>query len=156
MGPISGNTEITVYGKGFHEQNAKYRLLFKVGNKWEEADSTNVVYVNNTEFKTRTPNFRKYGSKNVDVYIMIDEDLVSVTKTNYLFFIDTKCEKSCAYGPGLHFEQNCGEDTVFIINARDEEGNNRTSGRDDWKVSICNKETKGKIDYKLVDNHDGT
>lgn len=83
MGPISGNTEITVYGKGFHEPTMRYRLLFKVGNKWEEADPSNVQWVSNTEFKTKTPNFRKYGHRSVDVYLMIDEDLVSVTKTSF-------------------------------------------------------------------------
>lgn len=134
----------------------RYRLLFKVGNKWEEADPSNVQWVSNTEFKTKTPNFRKYGHRSVDVYLMIDEDLVSVTKTSFTYFVDTKCEKSCAYGPGLHHEQNAEEETVFIINARDEDNNNRTSGRDDWNVKIWNKETRDEIEYKIVDNDNGT
>jgi len=35
MGPISGGTKITVIGKGFHKGEG-YKLLFKIGNKWEE------------------------------------------------------------------------------------------------------------------------
>jgi len=59
MGPISGNTQISVFGKGFHEASSKYRLLFKVGNKWEEADPGNVQWSDKTEICTLTPSFRK-------------------------------------------------------------------------------------------------
>jgi len=103
--------------------------LFKVGTKWEEADASTVEWMSKTEFNVHTPSFRKYGPRTVDVYIKEGEDLVSVTKTTFSFYVDTQCDKSCAYGPGIHHTQNAGEDTIFIINARDEDGNNRTSGR---------------------------
>jgi hypothetical protein len=50
MGPISGNTKITVFGKGFHEGTSKYRVLFKVGSRWEESDCTRVEWTNQNEF----------------------------------------------------------------------------------------------------------
>lgn len=91
----------------------------------------------------------------MDVYIKEGDDLVSVTKTQFSFFVDTACEKSCAYGPGVHHHQNAGEDTIFIINARDEEGNNRTSGRDHWQVRIVDKTTKEEIKPNIKDNDNG-
>jgi len=78
-----------------------------------------------------------------------------VTKTSFSFFLDTLCEKSCAYGPGIHNVQNSGEDTIFIINARDEEGGNRNSGRDNWKVKIIDKATKEEIPCSIHDNDNG-
>jgi hypothetical protein len=152
-GPISGKIPVIVYGKGFHEGPRKWRLLFKVGNKWEEASE--VSRISNTELEVLTPNFRKYGPRTVEVYIKEGEDLVSVTKTQFSFFVDTMCEKSCAYGPGIHNVQNAGEDTIFIINARDEDGNNRTSGRDQWKVKIIDKVTKEEIPHNIVDSDTG-
>lgn len=56
----------------------------------------------------------------------------------------------------MHFEQNAGEETTFIINARDEDGNNRTSGRDEWMVNIVDKVTKEEIKAEIQDNDDGT
>jgi hypothetical protein len=87
---------------------------------------------------------------------MVEDDLISVTKTNFSFYIDTMCSKSCVYGPGIHFEQNAEEETTFIINARDEEGNNRTSGRDDWRVQILDTSTNEEIPVEIIDNEDGT
>jgi len=95
-GPISGLIPITVYGKGFHEGPRRWRLLFKVGNKWEEADPNSVQRISNTELEVQTPIFRKYGPRTVDVFIKEGDDLVSVTKTQFSFFVDTLCEKSCA------------------------------------------------------------
>lgn len=91
----------------------------------------------------------------MDVFIKEGEDLVSVTKTQFSYFVDTMCEKSCAYGPGIQELQNSGEDTIFIINARDEDGNNRTSGRDAWKVKITDKATKEEIPCSIHDNDTG-
>jgi len=115
-----------------------------------------VEWISKTEFVTLTPNFRKYGPKKVDVYILIDEDLISVTKTDFSFYVDTMCEKSCTYGPGIHSVQNAGEETVFIINARDEDGNNRTSGRDEWLVSVVDRNTKQEVETEITDDDNGT
>jgi hypothetical protein len=51
--------------------------------------------------------------------------------------------------------QNAGEDTIFIINARDEDGNNRSSGRDEWIVKIMDTATKEEISCKIHDNDNG-
>jgi len=66
------------------------------------------------------------------------------------------CEKSCVYGPGIHHEQNAGEETSFLINARDEDGQNRQSGRDEWIVQITEKDTQESVACTITDNDDGT
>jgi hypothetical protein len=48
-----------VFGKGFHDSAKRWRLLFKIGNKWEEADLSTVIWESDTEFEVMTPNFRK-------------------------------------------------------------------------------------------------
>ena len=58
-GPISGKCPIKVFGKGFHDSAKRWRLLFKIGNKWEEADITTVIWESDTEFEVMTPSFRK-------------------------------------------------------------------------------------------------
>jgi hypothetical protein len=56
----------------------------------------------------------------------------------------------------VHHIQNTGEETMFLINARDEDGVNRSSGRDDWHVTVVDKNTFEEIPVTISDNDDGT
>jgi len=70
--------------------------------------------------------------------------------------LNTKAEKSLAYGPGLLTDQVCGTDSIFIIQSRDEEGKNRTSGRDEYHVIIKRTDNDEVIPSKIEDMNNGT
>lgn len=50
--------------------------------------------------------------------------------------MNTRAYKSLAYGPGLLFEGAVAHETEFIIQARNDLGENRRSGRDKFQVKI--------------------
>jgi len=50
--------------------------------------------------------------------------------------MNTRALKSLCFGPGLLKEQAVGEPVEFIIQARNDEGQNRKSGRDVFQVTI--------------------
>ena len=71
--------------------------------------------------------------------------------------MNTKEHKWLAYGPGLLEGGAIGSPTEFIIQARNNNDENRTSERDHFIVKIVKVREKRKpIEYKLVDNDNGT
>jgi dynein heavy chain len=85
----------------------------------------------------------------------------------FQYFLDTKSSKSLVYGPGVLKENLAGHETEFVIIARNELNENRTSGRDTFIVKIkkelpkpddYNEEESGpyktKYDSKEVPVHD--
>jgi len=57
---------------------------------------------------------------------------------NFNYFLNTRAVKSLAYGPGcMPQEVSAGSEVEFTIQARNDLGENRTSGRDVFEVSVC-------------------
>ncbi len=71
---------------------------------------------------------------------------------NYTYFLNTRSHKSLAFGPGILKDQAVGEPVEFIIQARNDEGQNRKSGRDTFAVTI--KTTEGVEVPCEIDDHD--
>lgn len=70
--------------------------------------------------------------------------------------MNTRAYKSLAYGPGLLQEGASGVPTEFIIQARNDLGENRRSGRDNFVVKITSVgENSKEIPNELVDKDDG-
>jgi hypothetical protein len=73
------------------------------------------------------------------------------------FFMNTREYKCLAYGPGLLEEGTIGQPTEFIIQARNDHDENRTSGRDNFQVKVTQTgDAPKEIPSELVDNDDGT
>jgi len=66
---------------------------------------------------------------------MAGDDLTT-TWIHFNYYLNTRAIKSLAYGPGLLNEVKPGEPIEFIIVARNDLGENRTSGRDTFEVKI--------------------
>jgi hypothetical protein len=69
--------------------------------------------------------------------------------------MNTRALKSLCYGPGLLKEQACGEPVEFVIQARNDNGENRKSGRDNFFVTIKTSDKK-EIPCEIVDNDNGS
>jgi hypothetical protein len=68
--------------------------------------------------------------------------------------LNTRAYKSLAFGPGILKDQAVGEPVEFIVQARNDEGQNRRSGRDHFQVIIKNAEGV-EIPCEITDNDDG-
>lgn len=66
--------------------------------------------------------------------------------------MNTRAYKSLAYGPGLLNEGSVAHPTEFIIQARNENGENRKSGRDNFQVKIMKLGNEpGEIPSQVID-----
>lgn len=70
--------------------------------------------------------------------------------------MNTRAYKSLAYGPGLLHEGSTGHLTEFIIQARNENGENRKSGRDNFQVKIMKLGNEpGEVQCQVIDKDNG-
>lgn len=69
--------------------------------------------------------------------------------------MNTRAYKSLAYGPGLLFEGAVGHPTEFVIQARNDLGENRKSGRDNFQVKITRVGDNIEIPSQVNDKDDG-
>jgi len=96
------------------------------------------TYVSPTEVTCMTPNFDSFGPKEAVIQIQIGSEEISTTWSNFNYFLNTRAVKSLAYGPGcMHQEVTAGNEIEFTIQARNDLGENRTSGRDIFEVTVC-------------------
>jgi dynein heavy chain len=70
--------------------------------------------------------------------------------------MNTRAYKSLAYGPGLLHEGSVGHPTEFLIQARNELGENRKSGRDNFQVRVLKVGDNSEIPSTLTDKDNGT
>lgn len=99
---------------------------------------------------------------------MAGDDLTT-TWIPFQYYLNTRAHKSLAYGPGLLQDVKAGEPVEFNIVARNDLGENRASGRDEFEVTITqeipiaadNEDPDAKVTYKKIpcevtDKEDGT
>ena len=81
---------------------------------------------------------------------------MTTTYCDFNFFLDTRADKSLCYGPGLLTDCAVGEPIEFIIQARNEQEENRASGRDQFQITIKTKEAEPvEIPVEIVDADNG-
>lgn len=68
--------------------------------------------------------------------------------------MNTRAYKSLCFGPGILKEQSVGEPIEFVIQARNDEGQNRRSGRDQFQVIIKNQDGV-EVPCEISDHDDG-
>lgn len=66
---------------------------------------------------------------------MSNKDLTT-SWCDFSFFLNTRAHKSLCFGTGLMNDMAVGEPIEFLIQARNDNGVNRQSGRDDFAVKI--------------------
>ena len=67
---------------------------------------------------------------------MIGAKDLTTTVTKYQFFLNSQANKSLCLGPGVLLEQQANLETKFLIQCRNALGENRTSGRDEFVVTV--------------------
>lgn len=157
LGQLTGGVPVNIKGQGFKDQSIK--VYFTVG-KLATADPTKFTldvagtYVSETEMTAITPNFEQFGPKECTVQLSILGNELTTTYVHYNYFLNTRAYKSLCYGPGILKEQAVGEPVEFVIQARNDEGQNRKSGRDVFKVTISS-ENGTEVPCEIEDHDDG-
>ena len=159
LGQISGGVPITITGVGF--KSGSCTIYFTpgttpaVGNASRNAPYATGEVQSDTELTALTPPFDDKGNVAI-VQLSFANDDLTTTYAEFHFFLDTKAEKSLCYGPGLLKDCALNEPVEFIIQARNEQEENRTSGRDNFQVSIKTiEEQPQEIPAEIVDADDG-
>jgi len=139
LGQLTGNVPLRITGQGFKDANIK--VVFTAGAKPIDSLSRFSIevpgqFVSETELTCVTPNFEQFGPKECVMQISIASDAYTTTWIMFNYFLNTRANKSLAYGPGLLPEVAPGHEVEFIIQARNDLCENRTSGNDKFMVRI--------------------
>ena len=135
LGPLTGKTKIYISGDGFVDSGNIY-VKFSVPNAKTLPPEAQGNYISPNELWCETPNFESFGAKKAEVRLSINKGDFTITSSSFTYYLNTKAEKTIAYGPGLLQENLCGHETVFLIQARNTKGFNRESGSDNFEVKI--------------------
>lgn len=149
LGPVTGNMKVTVYGVGFQSTFGMVTVQFATA-KHAATSQGNVI--NDTIIECLTPAVAtSIGPKECEVRVQIGIKDYTTTVTNYKYFMNSIAEKSLCFGPGVLVEQQANLETQFRIQTRDVNGVNRSSGRDEFVVTVQQREATEDGKFVLKD-----
>ncbi len=133
MGPITGGTEVSIIGIDFINTTD---VVIRFGNSRQGIDVPG-VFVSQTKILCTSPDFTKFpGTSTVDVRVALDGDSFTTTFQRFSFFSVTNSKTCIMFGPGLLSGCAVNEEVSFVIQARDAENMNRTTGGDEFVVIL--------------------
>jgi len=189
MGQLTGNTTLNIQGKGFKDAFASIKVLFTLGNKPVDAPSKQTLevegkFISETQLQCITPSFEVPGTANTAkecvVQLSIGSGDLTTTWIPFQYLLNTRAKTSLAYGAGLLKGLAMNHPIEFKIVARNDNNENRSSGRDNFQVKIQKvtapvvvekteevEEVEGEVPVKakptitdipcdVIDNNDGT
>jgi dynein heavy chain len=160
LGQLSGNTPCVITGVGFRDNGCQ--VFFTPGTVGVDAPVKSSISVPGTclsenEIQCMTPNFALHGARECVVQLIMSSKDLTTTHCEFKFFQNTRAAKSLCYGTGLLPDMAVGEPVEFWIQARNDDGENRLSGRDEYHVRVMtDEETPTEVPCQIVDNDDGT
>jgi hypothetical protein len=131
------------------------------------------TFVSETELQCVTPDFSQFGPKEAVMQLSIAGGDLTTTWVPFNYFLNTRAFKSLAYGPGILPDVLVGVPVEFIIQAKNDLSENRTSGNDKFEVvvsreipaveadlavegSVGTKARKDIIPCDVIDRNDGS
>jgi hypothetical protein len=142
LGQLTGNVPLKITGQGFKDAGS-ITVYFTMGGKPVDSQTRNTVqapatYVSESEIECFTPNFEQFGKKQHEAVMQVQIGSGDFTTTwiPFNYFLNTRAANSLAYGPGLLQDVAPANPVEFLIQARNEECKNRTSGRDKFEIRV--------------------
>jgi len=132
MGPVTGGTDVSIFGIDFI--NTK-NIIVRFGNMRAFIDVVG-VFVSQSKITCVSPNASKFPPGEVDVRISLEGDSFTTTFQKFSYFSVTNANTCIMYGPGILNGCAIAEEVSFVVQARDDFGNNRTTGGDEFAVTI--------------------
>ena len=134
LGPVSGKTKIQISGEGFQSVTGRVQVRFRYGGQSVDVDG---IVIDDRTIACDTPSVvASIGAQSCEVRVAIGTKDFTNTYCAFQFFLNTSAPCSLCYGPGLLEDGETGVETVFMVQARNSLGENRTSGGDIVKVTI--------------------
>jgi len=172
LGPITGGSPLDISGMGFHAgQLVNARFIAPGGKRFKDISGQGT---SDGGVNVLSPDFVDIGPGKVQVRAYVPGNTLTITSTSFEFFNVTKASNCVAFGPGLQAGSSCNVELVSCIQAIDRAGVWRTTGRDEFTVSVFKGNlaeyvayqasvAKGKpadplliISSHISDNQDGT
>jgi dynein heavy chain len=132
LGPLTGGTECRIFGEGFKSAQTFY-VRFMVGKFSQDVQGS---FISEREISCESPSFEAAGPKEVEVRVYTDRSDLTITSCAFNYFLNTKADKSIAFGPGLLRGNVARQKTVFFVQARNMLNENRKSGTDQFRVRV--------------------
>ena len=158
-GPITGSTALQITGIDF--VNTK-DVVVRFSSQFGTVD-VHGEFLSSTQLVCTAPDFSAYPAGAVDVRVALNGDSFTTTSQVYTFFAVTSAQSSLIFGPGLLNGGACNEETMFIIQAKDNLNCNRTTGGDEFIASINllgggenGEDVQLRNGVEVRDNDDGT
>ena len=115
IGPVTGSTSLQITGIDFvNTKDVIVRFSSKRGTVDVQGE-----FMSSTQLICTTPDFSTYPAGEVEVRVALNNDSFTTTSQIYTFFAVTSAHQSLVFGPGLLSGGACNEETMFVIQARD-------------------------------------
>lgn len=139
LSQLSGNVPLKITGVGFRDNSPQ--VFFTVGKNPTDVPNRNSIsvpgiFVSENELTAMSPNFAVHGPREAVVQLCMSNKDLTTTYCDFSFFLNTRAHKSLCFGTGLLTDMAIGEPVEFLIQARNDTGANRESGRDHFTVVI--------------------
>nr|SYZ35238.1 PtDNAH9b [Paramecium tetraurelia] len=142
LGPLTGKTKVSITGDGFKDsQNIIVRFF-----SGKASEDVQAVYVSPTELTCETPSYEKHGARKSEVKVSIDRLDFTIMSQFYSYFLNSKAEKSLMFGPGVLRENAIKTDTMFYIQTRNLNNQNRESGADEFQIEITRPDVLSELE----------
>jgi dynein heavy chain len=133
VGPVTGKTKLSIFGAGFKESYGNITVRFFGGKTPIDAQG---VFKDENLIECETPSFENFGPKKCEIRVMCGRYDLTITSAEFTYYLNTKADQTICFGPGLLEDNYTEAETMFIIQSRNSEGANRTTGSDEFKVKI--------------------
>ena len=133
IGPITGGTACAISGIDFPNTQD---VVVRFGNNKHFA-TVSGVFVTKARVNCVSPDFSKFPPGNYEVRIAMDGDGFTVSSQIYTFFAVAHHRFCIMFGAGLLGPCAVNEEVSFIIQGRDDNNQNRTTGGDEFRVSVA-------------------
>ena len=154
MGRISGNQEVKIFGSKLNNGTITVYFIL-TGINPPKVKAQLATWVSENELSLSTPHFMEIGAKDVEVRIKIDNEELSTNPVKFSVYLDTVAEKSIFFGPACIDGGVAGVPTSFYIRARNEQNENRISGRDSFLVQILSSSLEEIGPINIIDLKNG-
>ena len=131
VGPVTGGTYCEITGEGF-SSGKFYKIQFSTGKPGQNpidvpARLITSPHGGSNKLACETPNFHEYGKGDVEVRIVADRGGdPTLDCRKFTFFLNISPKYTLAFGPGLlGFNSTLGP-TVFYVQAKNKNNENRT------------------------------
>lgn len=131
MGPVTGGTDITIVGIDFTNTT---NIVVRFGNTRAFVDVPG-TFITQTKIACVSP-VSKFPPGDVEVRVSLEGDSFTTTYQKFSYFPVTNHSHCVMYGPGLLSGCAINEEVSFMIQARDDNNYNRTTGGDEFSVII--------------------